>query len=116
MYVVILMKKNGDRPSEEYYVLVKWTLSKGVLAGIAADADKLPTLLDNAHASCFPWRAKLFWAVCVRAVAFVTPTRRMALAEAHTECKTLKTNVTRFSAPEAYEITSIHIHECGDLL
>lgn len=97
--------------SEEYDVLMKWTLSKGVLAGIAPDADKLPTLFDDAYTSRLPWRTKLFWAVCVRAVAFVATTDGMALAEAHAECKTLKSNMSRFSAPKAYEIATIHIHK-----
>lgn len=106
-------EKNGRMLclSEEYDVLMKWTLSKGVLAGIATDADKLPTLLDDAHTSRLPWRTKLFWAVCVRAVAFVTTAGCMALAEAHAECETLKSNMSRFPAPEAHEITSIHIHK-----
>jgi len=91
---------------------MKWTLSKGVVAGVAADADQLPTLLDDAHTSCFPGCTKLFWTVCVCAVAFVADTVRMALTEAHTERETLKTNMARFSAPKAYQITTIHIHEC----
>ena len=97
--------------SEENHVLMKRTLSKGVLAGIATDADKLPTLFDDAHTSCLPWRTKFFWTVCVRAAAFVATAGRMALTEAHTECKTLKSNMSRFSAPEAYQITTVHIHE-----
>lgn len=97
--------------SKEYNVLMKWTLSKCVLAGIATDADKLPALFDDAHTPRLPWRTKLFWAMCVRAVAFVTDTGRMALTETHAECKTLKSNMSRFSTPETYEITTIHVHE-----
>lgn len=91
---------------------MKWTLSKGVLAGVAADADQLSTLLDDAHASCLPGCTKLFWTVCICAVAFVADTGRVALAEAHTEREALKSNMSRFSAPEAHQITTIHIHEC----
>ena len=90
---------------------MKWTLSKRVLAGIATDADKLPTLFYDAHASCLPWRTELFWAVCVRAVAFVTTSGCMSLTEAHAERETLKSNMSRFSAPEAHEIATIYIHE-----
>lgn len=99
------------KTSENEYVLMKRTLSKGVLAGIATDADKLSALFDDAHAPCLPWGAKLFWAVRVRAVAFGTTTERMPLAEAHTECEALESNMSRFSAPEAYQVTTIHIHE-----
>lgn len=97
--------------SEKYDVLMKWALSKGVLAGVATDADKLPTLLDDAHTSRLPWRTKLFCTVCVRAIAFVATTGCMTLTEAHAECKTLKSNMSRFSAPETYEITAVHVHE-----
>ena len=97
--------------SDQYDVLMKWTLSKGVFAGVATDADKVPTLFDDAYTSCLPWRSKLFFTVRVRAVAFVTTTGLITLTEAHTECKALKSNMTRLSAPEAYQITTIHIHE-----
>lgn len=90
---------------------MEWTLSKSVLAGIATDADKLPSLFYDAHTSCLPWRTELFRAVCVRAVAFVTTTRCMALAEAYAECETLKSNMSRFPAPETYEFAAIYIHE-----
>lgn len=113
MHTVIRVKKNGEiqRSSQKYNVLVKWTLSKCVVAGVATDADQLPTLLDDAHTSCFPRRTKLFWTVCVRAVSVVADTGRMALAQAHTERETLKPNVTRFAAPETYQVTTIYIHK-----
>ena len=90
---------------------MKWTLSEGVLAGIATDADKLPALFYDAHTSRLPRRTEFLWVVRVRAAAFVTITGCMALAEAHAECKALKSNMPRFSTPEAYEIATIYIHK-----
>jgi hypothetical protein len=95
---------------------MKWTLSKGVIAGIATDAYELPALLDDAHAPRLPWCSELSRTVCVRAVAFVATTERITLAEAHTEREALKSNMSRFSAPEAYEIATVHVHERRDVL
>lgn len=110
--------KNGARnncvkpcSSKEYYVLMKWTLSKGVLAGIATDTNKLPSLFYDAHTSCLPWLTELFRSVCICAVAFVATTRIMALAETDSECETLKSNMSRFPASEANKIATIYIHE-----
>lgn len=106
------METHNVPPSQKYNVLVKWTLSKCVIAGVATDADQLPTLFDDSHTSCLPRCTKLFWTMCVRAVSLIADTGRMALAEAYTERETLKSNVTRFSTPETYQITTIYIHKC----
>lgn len=112
MYVVYCgKKKESVFASKEYYVLMKWALSKGVLAGIATDTNKLPSLFYDAHASRLPWRTKLFWAVCICAVAFVATTRCMALTETNSERETLKSNMSRFPASETYEVATIYIHE-----
>lgn len=97
--------------SQKYNVLMNRAFSKGVIARITADTDELPALLDDAYTPRLPGCTKLFWTMCVRAVALVAGTGRMALAEAYAECETLKSNMPGFSAPETHQITTIDVHE-----